>query len=106
MPSSDGSNVERDWKFSTAGRTSTRSVAEPSGSADGFHQALEEAPSVRPAMRRLEHPLRMRHHPEDVAAVIEDAGYVTCRSIDFAAVAEGHTAFAFQPVERFGIGRV
>jgi hypothetical protein len=44
------------------------------------------------------------HHAQHVAAIVEHAGDIALRTVDRFGIAERHAAFAFQPVERFGIG--
>ena len=51
-------------------------------------------------MSRLERTLRMRHHAEDIARIVEDAGDVPRGSVDLTGIAEGYAAFALDPVER------
>ena len=48
----------------------------------------------------------MRHHAEHIARGVEHPGDAPLRSVDLLAVAEGHAAFALEPVERFAIGEV
>ena len=57
-------------------------------------------------MGRLDHPLRMRHHPEHVAGLVDDPGDGSGGAVDLIRIAKGDPAFAFEPVERLGIGLV
>ena len=71
---------------------------------DGLKQTFEQAPSVGVAVRLLQRALRMRHHPEDITCVVEDAGDAPGGTIDLFAIAEGHSALAFKPVQRRRVG--
>src|SRR3546814_6489029 len=77
----------------------------PSG-ADRFQQPFEQAAAVGAAVGGLDPAFGMRHHAEDIAGRIEDAGDVARRAVDVGGIAEGDAAFAFEPVERIGIGEI
>ena len=62
-------------------------------------------PSVLPCAG-FDRALGVRHHAEHIAGVVEDPGDVARRAVDLAGVAERDPAFAFEPVERLGIGLV
>ena len=83
-----------------------RLTGDGASGADRLQQALEQPPPVGAAMGGFDHALGVRHHAEHVAGLVDDAGDVARRSVDGAGVAERDAAFAFQPVERLGIGGV
>src|SRR3546814_5317233 len=77
----------------------------PSG-ADRFQQPFEQAAAVGAAVGGLDPAFGMRHHAEDIAGRIEDAGDVARRAVDVGGIADGDAAFAFEPVERIGFGEI
>src|SRR5712691_3977384 len=80
---------------------------------DRFDDALEQPAPVLAAEHALAEPLRVRHHADDVAARVGDAGDVAERAVRVrarraarsvrVAIAEGDLAFALQPLQPFRI---
>ena len=54
--------------------------------------------------RSFDAALGMRHQAEHIAGRIEHAGNVARGAVDRLGITERDAAFAFQAVERFGIG--
>jgi hypothetical protein len=48
----------------------------------------------------------MRHHAEDVAVFVEDAGDVVDRAVGVFAIAEGDLPFVFQFLQRLGFREI
>src|SRR3546814_19159339 len=48
----------------------------------------------------------MRHHPQDVAGVVQNASDIPRRPVDRIGIAERDAALALDPVERGGIGEI
>ena len=57
-------------------------------------------------MRGFDLAFGVGHHAEHVPGGIEHARDLPRRAVDVAGVAERDAAFAFEPVERFGVGEV
>ena len=57
-------------------------------------------------MRGFDCAFRVGHHAEHIAGGVNDAGDVARGAVDAFGIAEGDAAFAFQPVERLGVGDV
>src|SRR6185312_1273613 len=49
---------------------------------------------------RIAGALGMRHHAEDVTALIENSGDIAGGAVGVVDIAEGHAIFGFKPVER------
>ena len=65
----------------------------------------EAEPVGARAAQVLDRVLGVRHQPDDVAALVGDAGDVAQRAVGVDVdVAEDHAALALQPVERVGVG--
>jgi len=67
---------------------------------------MEQWQAVLTAQRGVNHALRVGHHAENIARIIEDAGNVVDRTVGVFAIAEGDTPFAFEPAQCFIIGKV
>jgi len=74
--------------------------------ADGFHQAFEQAPTIGAAVRGFDAAFGVGHHAEYVALVVEQAGDVARGTVDALGIAERDAAFAFEAVERLGVGEI
>src|SRR6202011_1291261 len=79
------------------------------------YQTVEERPPIGAAEQRVRSIFGMRHQPQDRAAVAEDAGDRTRRTVEIyrsgklpipPAIAEGDEPLMLEPVERLGVGSV
>ncbi len=69
---------------------------------------LQKRPAVIAAMGGFDQVFRMRHHAQHIAARIDDTGNVVDRSVRVGAfgIAEHDLAFAFETLQRFGVGEI
>src|SRR3546814_16305152 len=58
------------------------------------------------AVRAVDRAFGMRHHPQDVAGVVQNASDIPRRPVDRIGIAERDAALALDPVERGGIGEI
>src|SRR5690606_14316464 len=75
------------------------------GSGRGHH-ALEQGRAVGRSQLRLEGPVRVRHHAQHIAAIVDDAGDVPGRAVGIVDIAEDHLALALEPVEGGLVGEI